>query len=268
MKTTATLIKEIIEKKNAGNRRFSLRTLAKKMQIPSGRLSEIFSGKRRLTDYYLEKIFVALKLSEEEVALIRNAHYKETYTDPEESSNHEATLLTREHIDQLISWKLYAIMSFLETTAYTEIAQGKSASSFHTEEIGKALSLPTAEAQALLKTMEFARFIEWNDAKKKWLTRLSNTTTGYDIPSQAIQNYHLKILDLAKEKLPKVSVANRDYSSMTMTLDPKDLVRAKKMLRDFRQKFTAKLEASPRKKVYQLSMQFFPLTSDPGDTDV
>lgn len=264
MKTTIDLLKKIIEKKNAGHRRLSMRTLAKKIQIPSGRLSELFSGKRRLTDYYLEKIFFALKLSDDEIAQVRHAHYKELYGNADSSAKKDQVMISREHIDQLISWKLYAVMSFLETTTYTDIAKKASGPSPQLEKIAKSLKISTAEIRSLVKVMESVGFIQWNETTKKWSANLSNTTTGYDIPSKAIQNYHSQVLDLAKDKLPSVPVTKRDYSSMTLTVDPKDVVRAKKMLREFRQKFTKKLEEGGRKEVYQLSIQFFPLT-DTGE---
>ena len=68
-------------------------------------------------------------------------------------------------------------------------------------------------------------------------------------------------LHLAQEKIKTVAVYDRDFSSMTLTMDPKDMSKAKKLIREFRRNFVRVMEKGSKKSVHQISIQFFPITS-------
>lgn len=233
-----------------------MRTLAKKIGIPSGRLSEILNGKRKLSNYYLEKIFVALNMTESEVARIRRIHYNELY----KNESAKTVLLDHDQISKLISWKLYAIWSFLETVPYQKIAESKASKHQQKEKMSQYLEIPVNVIEDLIRLMEKSRLIEWEALTNRYNCLIVSTTTGPENPEEAIKAYHRDTLDLAKEKIDAVDIKNRDFSGMTLTLNPEDLPKAKKMLRDFRNSFTKKLESGEKKSVYHLGIQFFPLT--------
>ena len=85
------------------------------------------------------------------------------------------------------------------------------------------------------------------------------TTDG--IPSAAIRKRHKQILGKALESIDTHSVAERDFSSMTLTIDPALLPEAKKRITAFRRELCAFLESSKRKRVYEISIQLFPLSA-------
>ncbi|WP_415063692.1 helix-turn-helix domain-containing protein [Bdellovibrio sp.] len=67
------ILRSIIWKRKRDNPRMSLRQLAARMGIASGRLSELLSGKRTLTKYYFEKIAKSLVLEKNEEDQLRMA---------------------------------------------------------------------------------------------------------------------------------------------------------------------------------------------------
>lgn len=257
---TTELLKKLIEDRKKINHRISLRSLAKKIDIPSGRLSEILNGKRRLTDYYLEKFCAALALSDEDISTLRKAHYDEAYADGKDSHTDEfSTVLSLKQIETLTNWKLYALMSFLQTSTYATVVESAATRDQQIQEMSKYLGIEKTEISSLVNTMESLKLVAWSEGR--WAPIHNNATTGYDIPSKYIQESHQQVLSLAKEKLPTVDVTKRDYSSVTLTISPDDLVKAKKMIRVFRRNFVETFEKEPKKDVYQLAIQFFPITN-------
>ena len=52
---------------------------------------------------------------------------------------------------------------------------------------------------------------------------------------------------------------DRDFSGVTMAIDPKNLPKAKKMIADFRRELMTTLEAGDRSAVYHFSAQLYRL---------
>ena len=105
--------------------------------------------------------------------------------------------------------------------------------------------------------------IEIKDGKFRQIGEPLKTTT--DIPSSSIRNYHKGILALAQNKIEQVSVDKRDFSSITMAINSKNLKNAKKLTQKYKEQMLELLESGTLNEVYQLSIQLFPLTS--GDEE-
>ena len=251
------ILKEIIEDKKRVNPRLSLRAIAAKMEISSGRLSEILSEKRPLTEHYLEKISHALKLSVEDTTKLRRALQQAGDDDGKRSFAH---LLNEQEITVLSDWKSYALLSFFQTSTYKDIYQTQVHKEGQFAKIAQRMGLPSEEIRNLLNIMNTAKLIKWADGK--WQPELQSTMPGFDIPHEAAQERLAKDLDLAKEKLQELEVFAREFSSMTLVMDHKDLAKAKKLIRTFRRNFAKSLEHGQKKEVYQLSLQLFPLTKN------
>lgn len=80
------------------------------------------------------------------------------------------------------------------------------------------------------------------------------------IASEAMKLHHLQNLELARQTLDHLPVELRYFSSMTMTIDPARLPEAKKALQSFRDEFCQKIEKPPKREVYRLVLQFFPIS--------
>ena len=52
----------------------------------------------------------------------------------------------------------------------------------------------------------------------------------------------------------------RDFTSMTMAIDPEKLTEAKKKIREFRRGLSEFLEAGKKEEVYRLNIQLVPVT--------
>lgn len=247
------ILKRIIKEKQSHNPRLSLRLVAAKMGISSGRLSEILNAKRPLTAYYADKFCAALKLSEADINDLRRS-----LISPSDKQTF-GPILEEHVVEKLADWKPFALLSFFQTTIYSSIRHQHATQDRQLQEISKRLSLPIPELEPLLEAMALAGLVEWDN--NAWRPAHQEATTGYDIPSHARMQGLLGDLNLAQEKIKTVSVYERDFSSMTLTMDPKDINKAKKLIRDFRRSFVRIMEKGAKKSVHQISIQFFPLVN-------
>ena len=101
--------------------------------------------------------------------------------------------------------------------------------------------------------------IEIRDGKFKQTSKPLKTKT--DVPSEAVRKYHKQNLDLAKERIESVSLDERDYSSITMAINPAKLGKAKKMISEFKQKLCKELESGEAEEVYTFAAQLFPISA-------
>ena len=82
-------------------------------------------------------------------------------------------------------------------------------------------------------------------------------------PSVSIRHNHSQHLDLARASLERDSVNIRDFTNLTMAINPKKLSEAKDIIRRFRKEIESVLEddsTGPRQEVYSLAVQLFPLS--------
>ena len=93
---------------------------------------------------------------------------------------------------------------------------------------------------------------------------VANIKTSEDVSSKALQASHVQTLDFAKEKLLTIDVLQRDFSSILVPTDPKNLTEAKKLIREFRHKMEALLKDGDKTELYQLAIQLFPMTDTQG----
>lgn len=108
------------------------------------------------------------------------------------------------------------------------------------------------------------RLIRLGFLKKNASGRLECTGVAYHttdgVTDVALQRAHFQNLELARESLEQDTIENRDFTAMTMAIDPDRLPEAKRRIRDFRSELCRFLESGKRKEVFKLCMQLIPLT--------
>lgn len=94
----------------------------------------------------------------------------------------------------------------------------------------------------------------------KWVSDPVTLETPKDIQSAAIRNYHHETLNLGMKALESISAEEREFSSLNLNIKKSDVPRIKKFLQNFQDEFCASSESGSGDEVYQLNLQFFPLT--------
>lgn len=236
------------------NPSYSMRAFAKKTGLTSSALSEILRGKRRVSKDLAERIARRLCLApDQSETLLGLFPEKLTYDSARREEAIRYTQLNMDHFHVISDWHHFAILSLLETESYRHEAQW----------VARRLGIKTAEAKAALGRLERLGMIEID--KKGRATREDvHYATSDDIANISLRKLHAQNLELAQRSLQEDEVDERDFLAMTLAIDPQDMPVAKKMLREFSDRFGKRLESGAKKEVYKLCMQFIPLSKS-GD---
>jgi uncharacterized protein (TIGR02147 family) len=80
------------------------------------------------------------------------------------------------------------------------------------------------------------------------------------VPSSALRQLQLELLDKARRAIETVPIEERDCTSITMAVEPARLPEAKKMIQRFRRRMAAYLNTGQGSEVYHLTVQLTPAT--------
>ncbi|MNK98982.1 hypothetical protein D3C87_1193620 [compost metagenome] len=126
-------------------------------------------------------------------------------------------------------------------------------------EIARRLKIKENRTEIVLNNLFIAGLLD-RDEKNNIRKVHDVVRTTEDISSVALRESHKETLEMGKNKLDEVDMMLRDFSSTTVAVDLEKLAEAKTIIREFRQKMAALLRDGNRTDVYQLAIQFYPLT--------
>lgn len=235
------------------NPKYSLRSFAKQLEIPSGRLSELLSGKRRLTLSLVKKIAARLKLDEgQRSALLREVIGTSM---PALAANPRARLVLDEERFAVIADPIhFTILSLMRTA------------DFRTDEqwIAKRLKSSPAEVRRALNRLKDLGVLRL--AKGNWARTEQSLGTSDGPSSAALRISHRRSLEQAMSTIDGVAAELRDLFSITLAIDPRKLPQARARIRSFAESLEAFLEEGDRTEVYNLNIQLVPLSGRPDET--
>ena len=243
-------IKLYLEEKQKINSAYSLRALARDFNLDSSSLSQVLRGRRILPLNVANTIADRMKLSDKERTLFFESLNRLRFSidDIEIKKLDDRFMLDGSYYKVIAEWEHYAVLSLLELDGFTADESS----------IAERLNIKTDRAKQVLDNLESSLLIR--RAGNRIIKVHDDVRTTEDVPSQALDDSHLETLELGKEKL-KIRKALRDFSSSTFSIDMAKLPQAKTIIREFRQKMTALLKDGNKTEVYQLAIQFYPLTN-------
>lgn len=249
MKTSTDILMDHFDKRRERNQQYSLRAFAKGLDISPTQLSQIFSGKRKLSVKMANKIADKLPLSPiEKEDFLETLNPNQQTLNSQEVKNDERLLLKEDEFRLICDWEHFAILSLSELKE----------NSFDSRWIARRLGIKinrAAEARDRLLRMGLI------ERKGYGLIQIAPPIiTTNDILSHSIQKSHQGHLELASERLKEVEIDKREYTSVTLATNPQKICQAKTIIRNFKRKLTRFLEDSEKSEVYTLSIQLFPNT--------
>ena len=124
--------------------------------------------------------------------------------------------------------------------------------------------ITTEEAEKAVRELEDLDFIE-KDADGVYRQKDAAVTTGNEIRSLQVANFQMETMELAKQALDKMPMAERDISCMTVTLSMESFDQVKSEIQAFRKRLSAIAVADQASnQVFQCNIQFFPVTKKEG----
>ena len=249
-------LKDKLGQRTQANSQYSLRAFARDLAISPQVLSNVLGGKKNISSEVAIEIARKLRLSEEETSylhdLVELSHAKSDalrevirYRLSRYESNKAFRTLQEDIFSIISDWYHYAILelSFVEDFRDDPVW------------IAKRLGISPTDVRAAIGRLVRLEMMEERDGTL--LKTDANLATAQDVPSAAIRKLTAQILAKADEALEDQPLAERDFGTMTMAIDPKKLPQAKKMIRHFRRDLMTYLESGKRTEVYSFASQLF-----------
>lgn len=241
------LMQELSARKQK-NSAYSLRAFARDLGIGSTSLSDCLSQKRKLSKTNLRRIAEILRMSPLQMDKLMGESKSSISETTDRDQEIQRLQLAEDSFRLIAEWHYLAILNL------AKIRNNQGSSDWVAQRLGIAHE-QAATAIARLQRLGYL------DIKRGKLVRTSlPISTTRDIPSNAIKQHHNDNLKLAETALWSNEVADREFSSVTMAVDPKKLPEVKELLMKAKRKAASILSRGDTKEVYTLSFQLFPLT--------
>ncbi|MBR4559534.1 MAG: TIGR02147 family protein [Fibrobacter sp.] len=171
----------------------------------------------------------------------------------------ETRVLSAPELSYFGSWACAALRALIGITKDTSDI-GK---------LGKSLSpaISQDEARSALGILKQLGLVV-PDGNGGWNITDQIISTGGEVKSQAVRDFHRHTLELAQESIDRHKPEDRDISSVVFTADEDDLPEIRHRIEEFRRgllQFARKSERADR--VYALNIAMFPLSDKVDDPD-
>ncbi len=215
------------------NSSYSLRAFAKQLDFDSSTLSQILSGKRKVSDKIVQKVYDKLGQPP-----IKN-----------ENTSSQYMLLSMDAFTVISDWYHYAILDL------TLIKNFKSDPVW----ISSQLGISQLEAKLAIERLLRLGMLVQKYGKLK-LSKVTNTNYIEGQTSSAHKEYQRQIITKALHAIDNCPQDRKDITSMTMAANSKKIKEAKEKIKKFRRELCAFLEDGEKDSVYQMGVQLYPLT--------
>ena len=246
-----TKLKECLSQKQKENPHYSMRAYSRDLDLHSSTLSQILKGRRGLPFKRANDVALKLALSPKEKTLFMESFYRsKTNIDEIKVNEQDDRFILDESYYKLVAeWEHFAVLELFNLRSFD----------IGIENIAKKLKINTNRAEVVLLNLTNCGLLIKNDHGVFEKTH-SDIKTTEDISNNALKESHKEALKMGLHKLEKIEVELRDFSSATVAVDLDKLPEAKTIIREFRQKMTALLRDGNKTDVFQLAIQFYPLT--------
>jgi len=237
------------------NPAYSLRAFARKLDLYSSALSEILNGKRQITLSVAEKILDRMGVAPEERGRILKNFQGTTRKRKSKAKNDiqtsakEFVQLNMDQFHVVSDWQYFAVLSLADTDNF----KGSP------EWVAQRLNIKPQDARIALERLERLGLLKHDKLGNLVASGLQFQTTS-DVPNLSLRKHHYQNLDLARKSLDQDEITSRDFSFITMAVDPKKLPEVKERIKKFRRELCEFFESGSHEEVYKLCIQLFPLT--------
>ena len=235
----------------AKNPGYSLRSFARKIAVSPGALSALMQGKRRLSLKLATRIADKLCLdpAERSALLAPFEHVRSAKKKTQAPINTTHATLDMDHYRVISEWQHFALLSLILTEDFRNEPTW----------IAKRLGLHPSAIKAALSRLNRLGMIEKDSAG-----RLRRTATQYitsdDIKNASLRLSHRQNLELGLKSLEEDDVDVRDFTAVTMAIDPSRIGKAKARIRNVLRELSTDLELGSPSEVYKLCIQLYPVT--------
>lgn len=248
------VLREAFVESQVRNPSYSLRAFARRLSISPSALSEILNGKRRvsrkLAERLTDKLCLPPRLRQDLLGRFKRAGA---------TAQDSADLVTYDELDSdqfatISEWYHFGILSLMETATFKDDPKW----------ISERLNIKLPEATSALERLLRLGLVARAKNGKLQLTK-GRLTTSDGVRSLSLRRAHATNLAMAQSSLAEDPLEVRDFSALTLAIDPSLLPEARRLIRAFSDQLSTKLEVPGKQtEVYKLCVQLFPLSHQPG----
>ena len=266
-KSYRSYLKEVLVERSSRNPNYSLRAMARQLELSPASLSGIFNGKKNLS---LETaVQVATKVDlvgpEKEYFLLmvqfeatKNPQLKEAVAQMMASHNPQGDSqdLELERFKVIAEWHHFAILASTELENFSSIPSV----------IAVNLGIGQQEAELAIDRLIKVGLLEKNSEGRLCKT-LSHPVAKSDATNSALKKFHVQTLKKAIESLENHEAHERRIGSETIAIDDDQLEEYGQLMEDFFNRALALAKSSKKKNhVYHLGVQFYRMSKQLSPT--
>jgi len=234
--------------KTESNPAFSMRAFSKKIGISSGALSEILQNKRRVTKQTAKKILSNLFFSPHEIESFFET--TKNTSDSQEKSAREYRDLSIDQYAVLSNWQYFAFLNLIELPSLDHSIS----------HLAKRLDLTPKKIREIIERLLKLEMIE--EKEGRFIRTSVRYKTTEDITNSAIKKYHNETLELGQTALREVPVELRDFSSILLKINVKNIKKVKDLIRHFQDELSELVENDFPEEIYHMNVHLYPVTKN------
>lgn len=255
-----SILREEFAARRIRNQRYSARAFSRDLGVSPGFLSQVLHGRKALNEERALKIADRLMWGKDKRKAFTILVRSEAARDPKAKARIQEELnpdihkpidfrdLDADAFRVISDWYHFAIVELAKTDVFRLDAAW----------VAKRLSITADQATKSIERLERLGLVERSDSILKPAAHYKMR----DVPSTAIRSFHCQMLKKADSALRQQSFDQRDFSGITMAIDPTRIPEAKERLRQFRRELMTYLEGGKKTAVYHLGMQLFRLDEE------
>lgn len=261
---SSEIIMKSVDRKKKEFPRFSIRWMAPKLGISHVYLGYILKGQRAVPLKMVEPLCEILDIDDNNKSRIyRDLLSSQGFEPLSKSSNVPAPQPQEMDLEwQLLSEKDFSFIAGWETTAImlaTQLQSYDGTPGF----VAKYLGLPESLVSELFQVLFEKDFMTVVDGKAQVTAKFYEfqTKRSIDLLWKYSHSVTQKALTTLEEKKTPEDRARRLFTGATVTCSAADLDRLKELLNSSLRQFLQEVTKSKSEEVYQINLQFFPLSS-------
>ena len=251
MSLTSDFLKTEFEKRKTKNPNFSVRSFARWLELSPAQVSQVMSGKRPLTLKALDKINRKLDISPfEKQTLVDSLVSASAKITSEFVSEEKVSFrtLSEDQFKLMADWYHVAILSL------TRLPGAKGDPRW----IARKLNISVEEANQALQRLQRLNIVSVSPKFQQIGDPLKVIS---EIPSAAIRRYHKQNLALASEKVDTIDNSMKNFESMSIAINTKDIPQLKNHIDRFLNQIQKFSDKSKPNHIYHFNLQLFPVTT-------
>jgi uncharacterized protein (TIGR02147 family) len=226
-------------------------------------LKLVIDGQRNLTNSSIAKVAKGFGLSKKEREFFENLVFMNQAATHEEKNHYYRKMIAVAGSKSIltIDKDQYEYFSKWYYPVVREIV-GLNGGRTDPQAIAACLNpkISTKEAQSALRLLERLDLVQ-QEASGCWRQCQRDITTGAEVKSVAVANYHKEMMRLAAEAIDRHKAPQRDISALTLSIRRESLPELKARLVALRRELLESAGAEEKPEiVVQINIQMFPLT--------